>query len=69
MQVINHLTGAFKRKLLKDEIVGTNLNEGWKTLLKYRFPPSNSLLISRMMLFRITIQISGSRVPHSYEIS
>jgi hypothetical protein len=41
------LTGSFKRKLLKGDIIeDKKQNKGWKALLKFEFPPSNSIVIS-----------------------
>jgi hypothetical protein len=40
------LTGSFKRKLLKDEAIEAGGCIGWKQLLKFKFPPSNSIVIS-----------------------
>lgn len=40
------LTGSFKRKLLKDETIENGPVSGWKELLKFKFPPSNSIVIS-----------------------
>lgn len=48
------LTGSFKRKLLKDEDIENGLSKGWKQLLQFNFPPSNSLVISDNYLLPTT---------------
>ncbi|MES2795446.1 MAG: hypothetical protein V4683_05740 [Bacteroidota bacterium] len=40
------LTGSFKRKLLKDEEIEEGPSNGWKSLFKFNFPPSNAMVIS-----------------------
>lgn len=56
------LTGSFKRKLLKDELIEEGLNFGWKSLLKFKFPPSNSIVISDNFLLQSTERIGANYI-------
>lgn len=58
----NILTGSFKRKLLKDEKIAEGTSLGWKTLLKFNFPPSNSILISDNYLLQTTERIGANYI-------
>jgi hypothetical protein len=48
----NILTGHFKRKLMKGEKVEDAASKGWKSLLKFDFPPSNAMVISDNFLLQ-----------------
>lgn len=58
----NILTGSFKRKLLKDEEIEEEANGGWKTLLKFNFPPSNSIVISDNYLLQSTERVGANYI-------
>lgn len=58
----NILTGSFKRKLLKDEEIEEGTNIGWKSLLKYKFPPSNAVIISDNYLLPSTERVGQNFV-------
>lgn len=53
----NILTGSYKRKLLKNEQIKDEVNKGWKSLLNFKFPPSNSIVISDNYLLTSTESI------------
>lgn len=56
------LTGSYKRKLLKDEEIQEGTTIGWKSLLKFTFPPSNAVVISDNYLLQSTERIGGNYV-------
>jgi hypothetical protein len=56
------LTGSYKKKLLKDEEIEDGVCIGWKSLLKFAFPPSNALVISDNYLLQSTERIGGNYV-------
>lgn len=58
------LTGSYKRKLAKGEEIEDKKNKGWKSLLTFQFPPSNSLVISDNYLLQST-----ERMGDNYELS
>jgi len=58
----NVLTGSFKRKLFKDEVIEEGLDIGWKHLLRFNFPPSNSIVISDNYLLPSTERIGIKNV-------
>lgn len=58
----NILTGSFKRKLLKNEQIGNVSNTGWKTLLNFKFPPSNSIIISDSYLLPSTEKVGSNLI-------
>jgi hypothetical protein len=55
------LTGSYKKKLLKDDKIELNGNFGWKSILNFVFPPSNSLVITDNYLLQ-----SVERVDNGY---
>ncbi len=58
----NVLTGSYKRKLHKDEEIMDGEVKGWKTLLKYNFPPSNSMVISDNYLLQSTERVGANYI-------
>lgn len=56
------LTGSYKRKLFKDEEIQEGTTIGWKSLLKFTFPPSNSVVISDNYLLQSTERVGGNYV-------
>ncbi|MBL0049710.1 MAG: hypothetical protein IPP32_16630 [Bacteroidetes bacterium] len=56
------LTGSFKRKLLKSEEIAEGSSLGWKSLLKFKFPPSNALVLSDNYLLPSTERVNGANV-------
>lgn len=58
----NILTGSFKRKLMKDEEIEDGTNTGWKTLLNFNFPPSNSIIISDNYLLQSTERVGAKYI-------
>ncbi len=56
------LTGSYKRKLLKDEEIQEGTTIGWKSLLKFTFPPSNAVVISDNYLLQSTERVGGNYV-------
>lgn len=58
----NILTGSLKRKLLKDEEINEGTVLGWKTLLKFNFPPSNSIVISDNYLLQSTERVGTNYI-------
>ena len=58
----NILTGSFKRKLLKGEEIIDGKNIGWKPLLKFEFPPSNSIVISDNYLLPSTERVGANYI-------
>jgi hypothetical protein len=58
----NILTGSFKRKLLKDEEIIEGTSIGWKPLLKFDFPPSNSIVISDNYLLQSTERVGANYI-------
>lgn len=60
----NLLTGSFKTKLLKGEVIEDEHNIGWRKLLTFTFPPSNSIVISDNYLLQST-----ERVGKTYDAS
>jgi len=58
----NILTGSFKRKLFKDEEIEDGINTGWKTLLNFNFPPSNSMIISDNYLLQSTERVGAKYI-------
>lgn len=59
----NILTGSFKKKLLKGEEIEEDANAGWKTLMKFNFPPSNSIVISDNYLLQSTERVGTNHIP------
>ena len=60
--VDNVLTGSFKYKFYKDEVIESGPRIGWKQLLKYNFPPSNSIVISDNYLLPTTERVGINNV-------
>jgi hypothetical protein len=56
------LTGSYKKKLLKDEVIEEGTTIGWKSLLKFTFPPSNAVVISDNYLLQSTERVGGNYV-------
>jgi hypothetical protein len=56
------LTGSYKKKLLKDEEIQEGTAIGWKSLLKFTFPPSNAVVISDNYLLQSTERVGGNYV-------
>ncbi|MCF8324778.1 MAG: hypothetical protein K9I84_07450 [Leadbetterella sp.] len=56
------LTGSYKRKLLKDEEIVEGAIFGWKSLLQFAFPPSNSVVISDNYLLQSTERVGANYV-------
>lgn len=61
LQTLNDdiLNGSLKRKLNKGESIKDDTAEGWKNLLKFKFPPSNSIIISDPYILTSTETIKG----------
>lgn len=57
------LTGSYKKKLLKDEEIQEGTTIGWKSLLKFTFPPSNAVVISDNYLLQSTERVGANYVP------
>jgi hypothetical protein len=56
------LTGSYKKKLLKDEVIEEGTTIGWKSLLKFTFPPSNAVVISDNYLLQSTERVGANYV-------
>ena len=58
----NILTGSYLRKFLKGEKINDGRNMGWGTLRNFKFPPSNSLVISDNYLLPSSESVGGNMV-------
>jgi hypothetical protein len=56
------LTGSYKKKLLKDDVIEEGTTIGWKSLLKFTFPPSNAVVISDNYLLQSTEKVGANYV-------